>query len=90
MRGKRRLRVLLAILPLRGSAAMRKTFDFLPYARELEDMALIRTMGVDAAGPEGVSDDGLQRRAERWGGTPSKGGGHHQRRMPVHAGEGAS
>ena len=55
MRGKRGLRALLAVLPLLGLTGCRKTFDFLPYARELEDMALIRTMGVDAAGPEGVS-----------------------------------
>lgn len=35
----------LALLPLSGC---QKTLDFLPYAREIEHMALMRTMGVDA------------------------------------------
>ena len=39
------------MVPLGGC---KETFDFLPYARELEDMALMRTMGVDAAA-EGVA-----------------------------------
>lgn len=34
------------MLPLSGC---KETFDFLPYGRELDDMALMRTMGVDAA-----------------------------------------
>ena len=44
--------LLLGILlfPLGGCEAP----GFLPYARELEDMALMRTLGVDAAGGNGV------------------------------------
>lgn len=44
--------LLLGILlfPLGGCEAP----GFLPYARELEDMALMRTLGVDAAGENGV------------------------------------
>lgn len=34
------------LLPLSGC---KETFDFLPYGRELDDMALMRTMGVDTA-----------------------------------------
>ena len=51
---KRRCAVLALaalMLPLSGC---KETFDFLPYGRELEDMALMRTMGVDAA-EEGVT-----------------------------------
>ena len=49
---KIRISVLLAVLflPLSGC---KETFDFLPYAREIEDMALVRTLGVDMA-EEGI------------------------------------
>ena len=51
---KKRMALALALLPLLGLTGCKETFDFLPYARELEDMALIRTMGVDAGGSGGV------------------------------------
>ena len=40
------LALAVLLLPLSGC---KETFDFLPYGRELDDMALMRTMGVDAA-----------------------------------------
>lgn len=49
---KRILLVLLLMLLLTGC---RRYSGFLPYAREIEDMELIRTLGVDTAGDAGVT-----------------------------------
>ena len=46
------LLVLLLMLLLTGC---RRYSGFLPYAREIEDMELIRTLGVDTAGDAGVA-----------------------------------
>ena len=46
------LLVLLLMLPLTGC---RLYSGFLPYAREIEDMELISTLGVDTAGDAGVA-----------------------------------
>ena len=40
---------------LLGLSGCKETFDFLPYSRELENMALMRTMGVDAGEGESIS-----------------------------------
>ena len=51
--------LLAAFLPLSGC---KETFDFLPYAREIEDMALMRTLGVDltAEGVRVTASTGIQ------------------------------
>ena len=49
---KQVLLVLLLMLLLTGC---RRYSGFLPYAREIEDMELIRTLGVDGAGETGVA-----------------------------------
>lgn len=49
---KRVVLVLLLMLLLTGC---RRYSGFLPYAREIEDMELIRTLGVDGAGETGVA-----------------------------------
>ena len=49
---KQVLLVLLLMLLLTGC---RRYSGFLPYAREIEDMELIRTLGVDTAGDAGVA-----------------------------------
>ena len=49
---KQGLLVLLLMLLLTGC---RRYSGFLPYAREIEDMELIRTLGVDGAGETGVA-----------------------------------
>lgn len=49
---KQVLSVLLLMLLLTGC---RRYSGFLPYAREIEDMELIRTLGVDGAGETGVA-----------------------------------
>ena len=55
---KRLITVLLvaAMLPLSGCAPLSLT-GMLPYAREIEDMELVRTLGVDGDG-EGVTVTG--------------------------------
>jgi len=47
--------VLLALLLLLPLTGCRRYSGFLPYAREIEDMELIRTLGVDTAGDAGVA-----------------------------------
>ena len=49
---RRAVRLLLAaalLLPLTGCASLSLT-GFLPYGREIEDMELVRTLGVDGDG----------------------------------------
>ena len=47
--------VLLVLLLMLLLTACRRYSGFLPYAREIEDMELIRTLGVDGAGETGVA-----------------------------------
>ena len=51
---KKRL-VLLVLLLMLLLTGCRRYSGFLPYAREIEDMELIRTLGVDTAGDAGVA-----------------------------------
>ena len=51
---KKRL-VLLVLLLMLLLTGCRRYSGFLPYAREIEDMELIRTLGVDTAGDAGVT-----------------------------------
>ena len=47
--------VLLVLLLMLLPTGCRRYSGFLPYAREIEDMELIRTLGVDGAGETGVA-----------------------------------
>ena len=56
MRQMKRVRCLaVGTALLVGLSGCKETFDFLPYSRELENMALMRTMGVDAGEGQKVS-----------------------------------